>query len=116
MRRASMNAALGALLCVLATLSAGNVAKAADAVPAANDEPIYVTIYVEVAPAATAQASGSLRAYREAARKEPGALRAEILEEVGTPSRFVSNEVWHTLADYDAHKNAPANTELLAKL
>jgi quinol monooxygenase YgiN len=73
-------------------------------------------MYVEVAPAATSQAAGLLRTYREAARKETGALRTEIFEEAGTPSRFVSNEVWRTQADYDAHKNAPASTELSAKL
>jgi len=111
-----MKAVFGALSCVLAILVAGNVVKAADAAPAADNEPVFVTMYVEVTPAATAQAAGLLRTYREAVRKEPGVLRTEIFEEIGTPSRFVSNEVWRTQTDFASHKNASANTELFTKL
>ena len=110
-----MRSVLGALICALAILSVGNIAKAADAAPA-NEGPVYVTMFVEVTPAATTRAAGLLRTYRKAARKEQGVLRSEVFQEIGTPSRFVSNEVWRTEADFDAHKKGAANTEFSEKL
>jgi quinol monooxygenase YgiN len=77
---------------------------------------IYVTTFVEVTPGAAAQTTTMLKEYRDAARKEPGVMVADIYQEAGTPSRFVTNEVWRDMSAYEAHGKAMARTQLFQKL
>ena len=111
-----MKPLFGALVCLLAILSMGRITEAADIAPAVNEEPVYVTTFIEVMPPAAAQAATVLRAYREAARKEQGALQTEVYQEVGTPSRFVAKELWQTPQAFDSHMKAAANAELFDRL
>lgn len=77
---------------------------------------VYVTTFVEVVPGAAAQAANMLKDYRAATRSEPGALQADLYQEMGTPSRFFTNEVWQDMAAYNAHASAAARSTLSQKL
>jgi quinol monooxygenase YgiN len=108
-----MKSFLNVLFCALACLGLAQSAIAADAAP---QGPIYTTTFIEVTPGATAQTVAMLKEYRDATRKEPGMMVADLYQEMGTPSRFVTNEVWRDLAAYDAHAKAAARTALFLKL
>jgi quinol monooxygenase YgiN len=77
---------------------------------------VYVTTFVEVLPGAAEQAAGFLREYRVASRREPGLLEGDVYEESGTPSRFVTNEVWQDMAAYNAHNGGSARSALWERL
>jgi len=104
------------LFCALALLGVAQTANAADAAPPPEQGPVYVTAFFEVRPSATAEALSMLKAYRDAARKEPGAMMSDLFQEIGTPSRFVTNEVWRDWAAYDAHVKAAPRAELFGKI
>ena len=109
-----MKLLLNVLVCALAVLGLTQAANAADAVAAQG--PIYTTTFIEVSPGAIAQTVAMLKEYREAARKEPGMMVADLYQEMATPSRFVTNEVWRDLAAYDAHAKATPRTQLFLRL
>jgi quinol monooxygenase YgiN len=109
-----MKLLLNVLVCALAVLGLTQAANAAEAVAAQGS--IYTTTFIEVTPGATAQTIAMLKEYREAARKEPGMMVADVYQEMATPSRFVTNEVWRDLAAYDAHVKATPRTQLFLRL
>jgi len=78
--------------------------------------PYHVTSYVEVVPTAANQAIGYMKAYRDAARREPGATTIEVYQEVGMPSRFVAREVWRDAQAFEAHSKATSMSELAGKV
>ncbi len=80
------------------------------------DGPTYTMTYVEVIPSANARVIAMLREYRDAARKEPGIMSSDLLEEVGMASRFATNEVWRDWAAYDAHVKAGPRDQLYMKM
>jgi quinol monooxygenase YgiN len=106
-----MKALFSMLFCALAVLGLAQNAHAVEAQGA-----IYVTTFVEVTPGAAGQTATMLKEYREAARKEPGVMVANIYQETGTPSRFVINEVWRDMGTYDTHAKATAHAQLYQKL
>ena len=105
----SLSGALAGALCLC--LAATGLTAAA---PPPNA--VYVTTFVEVVPGATGQTAGFLRDYRAATRKEAGLLEEEVYQEIGTPSRFVSNEVWQDMDAYKAHADGVARATLWDKL
>jgi quinol monooxygenase YgiN len=106
-----MKAFFSMLFCALAVLGFAQAAHAVEAQGA-----IYVTTFIEVTPGSTAQTATMLKEYRDAARKEPGIMAADIYQEAGTPSRFVTNEVWRDMGAYEAHSKANARAQLFQKL
>lgn len=78
--------------------------------------PTYLMTYVEVVPSATAQAVTLLRQYRDAARKEPGAMHVDIYEEKGQSHRFVLGEIWQNRTIVQDHVKSAAATTLMQKL
>ena len=106
-----MKAFFSMLFCALAVLGFTVNAHAVEAQGA-----IYVTTFIEVTPGATAQTAAMLKEYRDAARKEPGVMVADIYQEAGTSSRFVTNEVWRDMGAYEAHGKALPRTQLYQKL
>jgi quinol monooxygenase YgiN len=110
-----MRSFLNMLFCALALAGFVQAAKAADA-PPPTQGPIYVTTFFEVTPGKTAMARTMLKEYRDSARKEPGIMSSDLLEEVGMASRFATNEVWRDWAAYDAHAKASARDQLYAKM
>ena len=106
---------LRALVCALAFMGLVQLAPAAEA-PPPTQGPVYVTTFFEVTPTSTTQAVAALREYRDAARKEPGAMSSNVLQEVGATSRFATNEVWRDWAAYDAHVKASPRAQLYQKM
>jgi quinol monooxygenase YgiN len=110
-----MRSLLNALFCALALAGFVQAANAAEA-PPPTQGPIYVTTFFEVTPGNTAPAVAMLKEYRDAARKEPGIMSSDILQEVGMTSRFATNEVWRDWAAYDAHLKASPRGQLTIKM
>lgn len=110
-----MRSLLKMLFCALALAGFVQAANAADA-PPPTQGPVYVTTFFEVTPTKTAVARTMLKDYRDATRKEPGAMSSDLLQEVGAASRFATNEVWRDWAAYDAHLKASAKDQLYAKM
>src|SRR5215469_11855272 len=80
------------------------------------DGPTYVMTYVEVVPSATANALAILKEYRDAARREPGAMFVDIMQEDGQPYNFVLSEVWQNRGAVAAHASAASRTALMDKI
>ncbi len=80
------------------------------------DGPTYTMTYLEVVPSATAQALNLLKDYRDASRKEQGAMFVEIYQEQGQSHRFVLREIWQNRGAAAAHGNAAAMNALAQKL
>jgi quinol monooxygenase YgiN len=106
-----MKAFFSMLFCAVAVLGFADRARAVEAQGA-----IYVTTFIEVTPGAAGQTAAMLKQYREAARKEPGVMVADIYQEAGTSSRFVTNEVWRDMGAYETHAKAIPRTQLFQKL
>jgi quinol monooxygenase YgiN len=80
------------------------IAAAALVQPAhAQSNAVYVATYVEVMPNAAASGAALLKDYRGASAKEDGNLRADALQEIDRPNRFVIVEAWRDKAAFDAH-------------
>jgi quinol monooxygenase YgiN len=93
-------------------MSVLGVTSAADA-----DSATYYTVtYVEVVPPSTAQGAALLRQYGEAGRKEPGAVRVEVLQRIDRPNQFTVLAAWTEQKAFEAHQAAPSTKELHAKL
>jgi quinol monooxygenase YgiN len=110
-----MRSLLNVMFCALALAGFAQTANAAEA-PPPTQGPIYVTTFFEVSPGSTAQALTALKEYRDAARKEPGVTVSDVLQELGAPSRFATNEVWRDWAAYDAHVKATPRAQLSIKM
>ena len=108
-----MKSLFSMLVCALAVLAAP-AAIAAEAV--SQGPPIYTTTFFEVSPTAVTQTIALLKEYRDASRKEPGAMSIDIYQEAATPSRFFTNEVWATMAAFETHAKAAAMTQVSEKL
>jgi quinol monooxygenase YgiN len=89
-------------------------ARAEDAPPPQG--PYESFIYVEVAPTKTSEAIKALKDYRDATRKENGAAFAAVYEEVGTPSRFVTQDIWTDYGASQTHAKGPAVAALVDRL
>jgi quinol monooxygenase YgiN len=82
----------------------------------AQDAAVYVVTYVEVAPSASATAAGLLRQLAEAARKEDGNTRFEILERTAPPNQFAAVAVWRDQKAYDAYAAGAHSREFRDKI
>lgn len=80
------------------------------------DGPTYLFNYVEVLPSAAAQALNALKEYRDAARKEPGAIRVDLYQEKGQTHRFVVEEIWQNRTIAKEHGSDAASTALVQTL
>ncbi len=80
------------------------------------DGPTYLMTYIEVIPSANARAIAAMKEYRDASRKEPGAMYADIYQEEGQSHRFVLSEIWQNRGAAATHTKAAAATTLLEKL
>lgn len=78
----------------------------------------YTVAYAEVAPSPSAErdAIAVFKTYRDAARKEPGNLRADVLQETGRAGHFLVIEEWKDVDALNAHRTSPARKEFESKL
>ena len=100
----------GPLLCLC-------IATAAPAPAAyAQSNAVYRAIYVEVMPNAIGTGATQLKQYRDASSKADGNLRADALQEIARPNRFVIVEAWRDKAALDAYAQGAASAKLRSAL
>jgi quinol monooxygenase YgiN len=68
---------------------------------------LSVLAHVDVTAEHTSQAIVAIRTYVEAARREPGAVRVDAMQEI-RPNHFDIIEVWRDDAAYQAHEASKA--------
>jgi quinol monooxygenase YgiN len=75
------------------------------ATPAAlAQEAVFFTVtYVEVVPASAVQAANLLKIYRDAGRKDAGAVRLEVNQRLDRPNQFTVVGAWADQKAYEAH-------------
>ena len=78
--------------------------------------PIVGVTVLDVAPGADAQGVAILKQYRDGARKQPGNLGVDVLQEIDHSNRFVVYETWQDQAAFDANEKAAPSAELRDKL
>ena len=83
---------------------------------AQNAGPVYVVSYVDTAPATRVTAASTLRALREASRKEAGNNGFELIQGLGRPEQFAILEVWSDAKAQENHASAAGTKQLLDKL
>jgi len=99
----------------LATVIAGPAMAQNPPVPLIEGPTYYMT-YVEVVPSATVRAIAMLKEYRDASRKEPGAMYVDIMQEDGGSYRFILSEIWQNRGAVATHANGTAMKSLVEKL
>src|SRR5215831_8485273 len=77
---------------------------------------IYVVAYVEVMPTSKDDAASVLRRYRDAAQKEGGNLRGEVIQRIDQPNQFVVLEIWKDQAAFEAHGKGANATDMREKI
>ena len=92
---------LGSFL--LASWSVYRFNPALGAGPAAAEEPITVVTHVDVIPPFTAAGRDLLKEFASATRKDGGAVRVEVFEELSRPNHSTVVEVWASRKAYDDH-------------
>src|SRR5947208_2760312 len=79
--------------------------------PHAQDAPIYVVSYIEVAPTAGGTAAGLLRQLATMSRKDAGNTRFDILQRMAQSNQFAIVATWKDQKAYDAHAAAAHSKE-----
>ena len=77
---------------------------------------IYSVTYVEVMPTSKAEAATILRRYRDAASKEGGNLRCEVVQRIDQPHQFAIFEIWKDQAAVEAHGKSANTTDTREKI
>jgi quinol monooxygenase YgiN len=106
---------------LLATLMSSPVGNAQAQTPSPAAPPpivgnVYTVTYVEVIPTSTADALTHLRTYSQAARKEDGNLRAEVVQRLNEPHQFVVLAVWKDQAAFEAHGKSASWADMREKI
>ena len=82
----------------------------------AQEAPVYVVSYIDVAPAARGAAAGLLRQLANASRKDEGNMRFDILQRMAPSNQFAIVAVWKDQKAYDAHAAAAHTKEFREKI
>ena len=77
---------------------------------------LYVITHVDVFPAGKDQAAVLVKAQADAARKDDGNLRYDVLQWDGHPNHFTLVEAWRDRKAFDASAAAPHTKEFRQKL
>ena len=64
---------------------------------------VYVVSLVDAIPPNADATAKALLAFAAEARKEPGAVRIDVLRESGRHNHYTLEEVWESRAAYEAH-------------
>src|SRR5215471_8530567 len=121
---AAMDMVVRVLLLGLVVMALGVIGGASAQTPApappATAAPIvgniYVVAYVEVMPTSKDDAASVLRRYRDAAQKEGGNLRGEVIQRIDQPNQFVILEIWKDQAAFEAHGKGANATDMREKI
>jgi quinol monooxygenase YgiN len=93
---------------------ASRLAPAAGA--ASGEQPLYVVTHVDVMPKFTDAGRDLLKQFAADSRKDAGAVRIEVLEELGRPNHSTVVEIWSSRQAYDDHLAAEHTRAYRAKL
>jgi quinol monooxygenase YgiN len=77
---------------------------------------LFVVSHVDLIPEGLAAAKPALLQYAADSRKDPGALRIELLEQADRPNHFTIVSVWASEKAFNAHLAAPHTKEFRAKI
>lgn len=77
---------------------------------------LHIVSHVDVTPQYAKETAKLLLDYGAATRKDPGALRVDVLVEPGHTNHFTLIEVWESRAAYDAHVGLDHTKAFRAKL
>jgi quinol monooxygenase YgiN len=69
-------------------------------------------MYVEVAPADANRVASALKDYRRAAMNAAGALRIDVLQQIGRDNHFAIYEMWRDNATLEGHRMAAETRKL----
>jgi quinol monooxygenase YgiN len=97
-----------AILTCLYPISAAYAQAPAPAIAPAT----YRVVYLEVAPAETNRVATALKDYKRAAANAIGALRVDVLQQVGRSNHFAIYESWRDNAALEAHKTSAETRKL----
>jgi len=121
-----METLLRVLVLGLLVVTIGAIADARAQTPAQTPTPtptpapivgnIYSVTYVEVMPTSKAEAATILRRYRDAASKEGGNLRCEVVQRIDQPHQFAILEIWKDQAAFEAHGKSANSTDTREKI
>ena len=75
----------------------------AGAAARADDATFYTVTYVEMVPPAAVQTANALKIYRDASRKDAGAVRVEVTQRLDRPNQFTVLAAWKDQKAYEAH-------------
>jgi quinol monooxygenase YgiN len=67
------------------------------------DESLCVVTHVDVLPKYTVEGRELLRGFATTSRKDEGAVRVEVFEEIGRPNHSTVVEVWKSRRAYEDH-------------
>ena len=82
----------------------------------AQDAPVYVVSYIEVAPTAGGTAAGLLRQLATMSRKDDGNTRFDILQRLAPSNQFAIVAIWKDQKAYEAHAAAAHSKEFRDKI
>jgi len=102
-----MRRALAILVCLFPVTAAYAQAPAPAIAPAT-----YRVVYLEVAPAEAGRVTTALKDYKRAAMNALGALRIDVLQQVGRSNHFAIYESWRDNAALETHKTAAETRRL----
>jgi quinol monooxygenase YgiN len=69
-------------------------------------------VYFEVAPAEVNRVTSALKDYRRAAMNAVGALRIDVLQQIGRDNHFAMYEIWRDNAALEGHRTAAETHKL----
>ena len=97
---------LSLLLAAVAVPSVAQQQPGIVASPPPDASPFNVVVHVDFVPRRSAEGMAALQQYAVDSRKDDGAQRIYILQELAQPNHFMIVEVWRNRAAYDAHISA----------
>lgn len=82
----------------------------------AQEATFYTVTYIETGPVLAKVGAATLKAYREAARKENGVVFFEVFQRIDRPNQFAVLGAWTNQMAYDAHAAGDSAKKFAEKL
>jgi quinol monooxygenase YgiN len=97
---------LALVLCAVAIPAGAQQAAPTAPPPPPDASPLNVVMHVDFVPRRAPDGLAALRQYEADSRKDDGASRIDVLEELAQPNHFIIEEVWRNRAAWEAHLGA----------
>ena len=91
---------------------------AASGTSAGSGDHLYAVTHVDIAGRGEVltEATALIRQFEADSRKDPGAIRFEVLQQDGHPNHFTIFEVWQSRQAFEAHLAAPHTRQFREKV